>query len=179
MKIKLPFTEKFLWDVYKMIEGVGDLIPDVFKLKTMKEAFYPDLYQMRKRYGKKLSRRQFANLIDYLKRRGYLKIEELKNKKALILTPKGTQKILKIQIKLGLTKHRKDKKWQMVTFDIPEKLRKKRDEFRARLQSLGYKKFQKSIWICPYDILKLTQEVIEELQIEHYIKLFLIEEIEI
>lgn len=65
----------------------------------------------------------------------------------------------------------------MIIFDVPEEVRKKRDYLRAGLKRLKYQKLQKSIWVCPYDVLKETQELIEYLKLEQFVKLLLVEEI--
>jgi phenylacetic acid degradation operon negative regulatory protein len=43
-----------------------------------------------------------------------------------------------------------DKKWRVVVFDIPEKNKKLRDEFRRRLKKLGFVEFQKSVFAHPH-----------------------------
>lgn len=175
--MKLPITEKFLWDLYNLFEEIDDFGPSL--PSSIHDAIYPDLKRLRQNYDKKRNRWQFAKLIDYLKRKGYLRIKELENKKAIILTPKGIEKLEKINLKLKAGKRRKDKKWQMVIFDIPEKQRLIRNQFRWGLQSLSYQKFQKSIWVCPYDVLKETQNLIKKLSIEQCARLLLVEEMEI
>ena len=67
----------------------------------------------------------------------------------------------------------------MVIFDIPEKKRKIRDLFRKNLLVLGYQRLQKSIWVCPYDVFKETEELIRDYLIDFYVRIFLIEEIEL
>ena len=51
-----------------------------------------------------------------------------------------------------------DKKYRVVIFDVPEKLRKNRNWLRAELYNLGYKKLQQSVFIgkkpLPEDIIE-------------------------
>lgn len=63
----------------------------------------------------------------------------------------------------------KDGVWKVIIFDIPETKRKIRNFIRSRLQSLGFKKWQNSIWISPY---KLQPEIEQELN--HLAKKFFI-----
>jgi len=65
----------------------------------------------------------------------------------------------------------------MVVFDIPERKRTLRDLFRENLQLLGFKFFQKSAWICPWDVLKEVQAIVQQYNLGEYVKIFLIEEI--
>jgi len=87
-------------------------------------------------------RKKFADLISYLKKRGLIKTKIEKDKKAIILTPRGRERILKIEFKNIKRKRRGDGKWAMVIFDIPEKNHKIRDCFRTNLKILGYQKLQ-------------------------------------
>jgi len=176
--MRLPFTDKFLWDLYNFIEEIDETF-ELFYPRTMKEVWFPDLYKLRRNYGRKEDRQQFSQLIYYLKKKGYIKIKNLEEKQGVILTKKGAEKVLKIKLKTTDKKKRKDGKWQMVIFDIPERKRALRDLFRKTLEILGYKMLQQSIWVCPYEVSKETEGIIRKYSIDPYVKLFLIEEIEI
>ena len=187
--MKLPFTEKFLWDIYKLIKAKDELLDALIprhashKSRAFLEIFWPSYYDIRnhywQQYKEKKERERFKKLISYLKIRGYLNIKDLENRKAVMITPKGLEKILHIKINSGKMKKRSDKKWQMVLFDIPEQRRRDRDFFRGQLKYLGYQRLQKSIWVCPYDVLKLTQQLIKDHKLERFVRLLLVEEIKI
>jgi len=180
--MRLPFTEKLLWDLYKAskltvgaldklamarFRGVSGMI-DFFK--------YPTYDDLKKLEQKKLSKERFGRLITYLKYNDYLYIKEKQGKKAIIITPKGAEKILKIKRKIEGYPRRKDKKWQMVIFDIPEDIKNKRESLRHGLKRLGYQKLQRSIWISPYNSLKETEELIKYFKLGQFAKLLLVEE---
>jgi len=187
--MKLHLTEKFLWDIYKLIKAQDELLNTIItpyaghKSRAFLEIFWPSYYNIKdyywEKYKDKKERERFKKLISYLKIRGYLNIKDLKNRKAVIITPKGLKKILYIKISSGKMKKRSDKKWQMVLFDIPEQKRKDRDLFRKQLKYLGYQRLQKSIWVCPYDVLKLTQRLIKNYKLDRFVRLLLVEEIKI
>ena len=65
----------------------------------------------------------------------------------------------------------------MVLFDIPEKKKKERESFRRMLQYLGYKKLQRSIWVCPYDVLRETKDLIKRYNLKPYVELLLVKKI--
>jgi len=183
--MKLPFSEKFLWNLYKFMKLTSDALNELASISS--HSFftrigrwnYPNYFAIKKLEEDKLGKERFNRLIKYLKYNGYLYVRKDKNKNAIILTPKGAKKILEIRRKIeGLTK-RKDGKWQMVIFDIPEDIRARRDYFRAGLKRLKYQKLQQSIWICPYDVLKDTDELIKYLKLDSFARLLLIEEIKI
>jgi phenylacetic acid degradation operon negative regulatory protein len=178
MDMKLPITDEFLLDLYNFIEKIDETF-DLFAPRTMKEVWYSNLYKLRRNYERKEAKSQFRQFLHYLKRQGYIKIKNLEQKQGIILTKKGANKVLKIKLKMKKRRKRTDGKWQMVIFDIPEKKRDLRNLFRQNLQILGYKMLQKSIWVCPYDVLKETEGIIGKYSLDPYVKLFLIEEIEV
>jgi len=65
----------------------------------------------------------------------------------------------------------------MVIFDIPQKLNKSRNFLRSILKNLGYKMFQQSVWITPYDVSEKTEKLLQEYSIDQYVKIFIIEEL--
>lgn len=177
--MKLPLTDKFLLDLYNFLEKTNETLELFVPPRTMKEVLYSNIYKLRRIYERNQAKRQFTQFINYLKKKGYIKIKNLEQKEGIILTKKGVEKALKAMLRLKERKKRSDDKWQMIIFDIPEKKRQLRDLLRENLQILGYKMLQKSIWVCPYDILKDTERIIREHSLDSYVKLFLIEEIEI
>jgi len=178
--MKLPLTDKFLWDLYNFLEKADDIFAVIFPSREFfKEARYHDLYKLKRLYEKEKSRKYFSQFIYYLKKRGYIKIKNLGQKKGVILTKKGSEKVLKMKFKMKERKKRPDGKYQMVIFDIPEKKNKLRNLFREYLQMLGYRMLQKSVWVCPYDVYKETEEIVRRYSLDPYVRFFLIEEIEI
>lgn len=182
-KMKLPFTDKFLWMVYNFFEETGEVLetigfgrlPSWRRLTPLDDEFWKNL-------ERKKNRKQFAQFINYLKKRGYIQIATLKEKQGILLTPKGKKKALKAKVLLDQPSHlkkRKDGKWLMVIFDIPERKKQLRENFRGLLYSLGFQKFQKSVWVSPFDVKKQLEEIIRFYGLENYVRIFLIEEIEI
>ncbi|MFN3302053.1 MAG: CRISPR-associated endonuclease Cas2, partial [Patescibacteria group bacterium] len=94
-----------------------------------------------------------------------------------LLTPKGEELILKSKDKFREYKKRKDGKWVMVIFDIPEKKKRKRELLREKMKFLGFKMLQKSIWISPLDVINEINNFIEKNFLRPYVRTFLIEEI--
>jgi len=175
--MRLPLTDQLLWLIYNCGEEVLEPL-EIFRLRT-REDIIPlgrDIWKALERQKRK---RQFAQFVNYLKKQGYIKIASLKGKKGILITPKGSKKILKVKYKLSDKKRRKDKKWIMIMYDIPEKKKKERTSLREMLQILGYQQFQKSIWMCPYDVFKETEEIIRIYSLSPYVKTFLIEEVEL
>ncbi len=112
-----------------------------------------------------------------MKRNGYIKAKNLENKQGIILTKEGISRALKASFKIENGKKRKDGKWAMLIFDVPEKYRKSRSLLRSILHNLGYKMFQQSVWISPYDVSEKTEKLLQIYSLDEYVKIFLIEEI--
>ena len=95
----------------------------------------------------------------------------------MIITKLGISKALRASFKLGKAKKRKDGKWAMLIFDIPQKHRKSRDLLRSILLNLGYELFQQSVWVTPYDVSEKTEKLLQTHSLDRYVKIFLIEEL--
>lgn len=69
-----------------------------------------------------------------------------------VITQKGMVRALSYKLEtMQLIKPKYwDKKWRVVIFDIPEKLKSSREIFRMRLQQLGLYKLQDSVYVLPY-----------------------------
>lgn len=186
--MRLRPTEKFLWDIFELMKFKDELMNDIWSkkwygIKDPFETLWPDLYGMRDRYWEKYrdkkKRERWVRMVRYLKNKGYLNIKDLKNRKAIMLTPRGMEKVFGLRIQSTQRKRRADKKWQMIFFDIPEERRKDRDRLRKYLRYLGYKQLQKSIWVCPYNALKETQQIIKNYKLSRFARLLLVEEVKI
>ena len=102
---------------------------------------------------------KFWEKINYLKRRGYIESVVEQKERYFELTPKGYKyaeshclsniKIAKPEIW--------DKKWRIVIFDIPEKMKACRNILRRTIQSLGFEAVQKSVYIFPF---QCTDEIL-------------------
>ncbi len=183
MKLSLP--ENFLWKIFNLAQGINQVTSSrlFLTLSRPKTVYYKpewvDYVVLKNEFAKINRQRQFSRLIHYLKRKGLIKINSLKTKKAVMITLKGQNKISRIASKVIDRPKRKDKKWQMVIFDIPENYHKTRDRFRRAIKMIGYKKLQQSIWICPYDVLAETESLIKNFSIEDWVRLLLVEEIDL
>ena len=177
--MKLPITDEFLWDLYNLLEKTNEFTDEffVFPSRKMRSLRYcVEIDKLRRKYERKKTRQHFSKFIYTLKKRGYIKVKALEEKKGVLLTAKGAEKVLKTKFKIEKKKKRKDGKWLMVIFDVPEKKRNLRNVLREYLQVLGFQMLQQSVWVCPFDILKKVEGMIIEYGLDSYVKIFLIEE---
>ncbi|MDD3783665.1 MAG: CRISPR-associated endonuclease Cas2 [Candidatus Portnoybacteria bacterium] len=181
--LKLPCTEKFLWDLYEFLSKTGEItsraVSQYYNRPFSDFNIFRDEWtdKNKKKYQKQQSRKKFTELIYRFKKHGYLKTLKVKDNIAITITSKGLEKILKIKLKSLDKRKRKDGKWQMILFDIPENQRRNRDLFRGQLKYLGYQNFQKSIWVCPYDTLQETKALIKRYRLENWVELLLVNKI--
>ncbi|OGZ67058.1 MAG: hypothetical protein A3C58_01505 [Candidatus Staskawiczbacteria bacterium RIFCSPHIGHO2_02_FULL_34_10] len=175
--MKLSVTDKFLWDVYKFLDKAGDVFEFVTRQPTMHNYLPGIKNPIFEKYRKDKNKESFSKLIYYLKRKNYIKIKNLEGKNAIILTKEGLGKALKTSFIAEGKKKRKDGKWTMLIFDVPEKYRKSRNLLRSILYNLGYKIFQQSVWVTPYDVSEKTEKLLQMHNLDEFVKIFLIEEI--
>jgi len=78
--------------------------------------------------------------------------KQIKNKQPYFcLTAKGKNKLFRRFSLLSLQQKSWDKKWRLVIYDFPEGLSYVRDSLRKKLKELGFGKWQRSVYISPYD----------------------------
>lgn len=170
-------TDQFLWDVFNAASQAEDALSFlIHPPRRMREIFLTSDDPIYKKYYKILNGKRFSQLVHYLKANNYVRVESLKNKKAIIITKKGLSRTLKAGFKFQERKKRGDGKWIMIIFDIPHNHKKARALLRSILKNLDYKMFQQSVWINPYDILEETERLFQEFSLDKYVKIFLIEE---
>lgn len=96
-----------------------------------------------------------------------------------VLSEKGKMKTLNFRFeKMCLERKDWDGKWRLVTFDIPERLKSKRDALRGKLKELGFLELQKSVFIFPYECRDGIDFVIEFFDLRQYVRIALVEEID-
>lgn len=131
-------------------------------------------------YWKRYPRQTTYKTISRLKKKGLIEIQKRKDKITFKITKKGKRKVLEYKLDgLFIKKPKKwDKKWRIVTFDIPNQERVARDFLRNKLKELGFYSLQKSVFIYPYECKKEIDFIKEMYKIEPYIRYIVAESIE-
>ena len=135
--MKISVTDKFLWDIYKFLNGAGEAVNFMLQRPTMGNFLPGPKNPIYRKYRSAKNKRRFNNLIYYLKKRGYVSVKNLQGRQGLILTKEGIGRALKASFALEERERRKDGKWVMIIFDIPHKKRAVRDQVRTLLRSAG------------------------------------------
>lgn len=173
---KLSITDEFLWDIYNILEKAGDVLDFVLNPNAIRHMSHikNPIFEKYRHNGNKA---KFKSLVHYAKISGYITVKNLEGNKAIMLTKEGLNKALKASFIMEGKNKRKDSKWVMLIFDVPEKYRKSRDLLRSILYGLEYKMFQQSVWVTPYDVSDKTEKLLQMYDLDKFVKLFLIEEI--
>ena len=139
----------------------SEIVRDVFSwlciggavaLAATSPYFVQNLLSARKKF-KRYPNKKISSTFDTLRRQGFLLVEKRGNQIYISLTEEGRKKAGMCQIgELAIKKPKKwDGKWRLLIFDIPEKRKIAREALRGKLKELGFRKFQQSVWMHPYD----------------------------
>lgn len=135
---------------------------------TVGEDFFLTKSGMRK-LAKELSLNgsQFNSAVQALSRKGFIE----KKNDSFLITPKGLQhsKVLKIEREDWSKSSTWDGKWQLVIFDIPERMRSQRNVFRSFLKRKKFTKLQNSVFISPFANDRALDIIRRELKITNYV----------
>jgi len=129
---------------------------------------------------RRLERQRFYNLLNYLQKQGLVAKHKEKEKRSSfwVITRKGKEKLEELEERRNNTlpkikyEIKKDDELKIITFDIPEKERRKRDWLRQNLLALNFSPLQKSVWV---GYSKLPEEFLtelKELSLFPYIEIF-------
>ena len=91
----------------------------------------------------------------------------------VVITEKGREQTLRFNVdQMKIERPNSwDKIWRLVLFDIPETKRRARDALRIKLRELGFKEFQKSVFVLPYSCESEINFIAEFFEIRNYIHL--------
>jgi DNA-binding transcriptional regulator PaaX len=107
-----------------------------------------------------------------LKMQNYIKYDATDLTKPIYITKNGLERIsllsLKDKIK-SLSLKKWDHLWRLVTFDVNENYRSRRDNFRRRLKSLNFYQLQKNIFITPFAIEREIEEIAREYHLQNHV----------
>lgn len=177
--MKITITDQFLWDVYKYLEKIGEIVDNIPKKRQ-------DFYNLGgiknpifKKYQREIKKKQFSDFISWLKKKNYIKAKRLQGIESIILTKEGINRAIRARFKVEVKNlnKRKDGNWIMIIFDIPQKSKKSRTLLRSILKNLGYKMFQQSVWITPYDVSEKTEDLLQFYALDKFVRIFLVKDL--
>ena len=154
--------------------AVGGLAVSVLALPGLAQVF--TLFSPKSRYEKQRISKSYYNL----KKQNCVRVYKKDGKDVVEITKEGRKKILQYDFEnLKLKKQKKwDGLWRVVMFDIPEDNKYARRALSNKLKSIGFYKFQKSVFIYPYKCGDEIQFVTNYFRVKRYVKCMLVNEVE-
>ena len=104
-----------------------------------------------------------------LKRSGYIEMKQSDGSTSVRLTTKG--KIKQIENSSDKTS---DGQLRIISFDIPETIKSKRQQFCRSIRRIGFCRLQKSLWVCPFIKADQIDLIVDDLKIRKYIAYFVV-----
>ncbi|MEK7542644.1 MAG: CRISPR-associated endonuclease Cas2 [Patescibacteria group bacterium] len=96
-----------------------------------------------------------------------------------ILSRQGKLKALSYRFEnMKIPKHKWDKKWRLVSFDIPEDYRHARDALRQKLRQIGFSELQKSVFVVPYECKNEIKFLTDFFEVGKYVRYGVLESID-
>lgn len=123
---------------------------------------YPYLYSA---LGKVQAKDEVNATLNALARKGLIEFDHGEKKIRLTFSGAELQKSL-YQARLGEW----DRKWRVVIFDIPERFRNVRNDFRYQLKKLSFALWQRSVWITPFDIVTAFEAYLAKNNLSSYVQ---------
>ncbi len=172
-----------------ILEKIGEgMIDAAALLGSVLEAGYGASYRKLERVhqrsaGKKSStlsnkvqKQRYRNMLASLKRDGLLESIKKDSLELIHLTPKGSETLKRLKNKPTLPSTHynptKETRIVIVTFDIPEKERRKRDWLRMSLKNLELRMVHKSVWMGKTKLPQTLLEDIYTLRLTQYVEVF-------
>ena len=122
----------------------------------------------------KQERAQLRKHIDYLKRQHLIEVKKEGDELLVRLTNKSKYEILRLQFALHMRQQRKriwDRKWRLVIFDVPEIKKNYRNFLRKLMRQNGFRMWQLSVWVSPYNPEPHLSNLLKYLGIEEHYEL--------
>lgn len=100
---------------------------------------------------KNINRKDLGRIIKRLQKQEMLEVKEDGNKIRFIITEKGERRLLEYDFQnLELKIKKRDGRWRLIIFDIPEDKKKSRDAFSKKLRELGCIRLQDSVYVSAF-----------------------------
>ena len=110
------------------------------------------------------SNKSYWYVSDKFRQKGWLKNTQTD----LQLLQKGREELLRQFPLLEWRKLPWDGKWRVVMYDLPEKIKSKRDLLRTWLQKLGFGQWQMSVWVSPHPVISQISQILIQTGLDQY-----------
>ena len=116
-----------------------------------------------------------------LSQKGFVRFIDIGGKKHIEITEAGRRffdlEAAKLEARTR-RKSRRDQRYRMVIFDVPEKRKADRERLRLLMRELGFLRLQDSVWMTPYECEELVTLVKADLRFGKDVLYLIVEAIE-
>jgi phenylacetic acid degradation operon negative regulatory protein len=120
-----------------------------------------------------LSEQAIRSAVSRMCRSGLLKAKRADRKSYYSLTKDGHSLLTEGALRIFQRKQsRWDGNWNIITYSIPETMRRSRDRLRLELGWLGYGPLGEATWISPHDLALEVKNLLKRFKIEPYVNIF-------
>jgi len=128
---------------------------------------------------KDVNKKELTRIVKRLEKQKMISFKQQGDKIAIEITEKGKRRLLEYNFEeMSLKSLKKDGRWRLVIFDIPNKKKVSRDMFRKKLKQLGFIALQESVFAAPFYCKDEIDFLCNYLLISDYVTLASINEIE-
>lgn len=137
---------------------------------------------VRESHGLDIEEKKIKRVLQNLEKRNDIFLEEKGDKVFVHSVNINKTTVAQYSIKMLLDFKKKEKRWDgkwfMVFFDVPEIQRNKRNYLRKFLEKIGFYRYQKSVYIFPYECEKEVALIKKIVSSAKYMKYIIAEKIE-
>lgn len=128
---------------------------------------------------KEVNKRDLGRIIKRLEKQEMIAIREEEKNIIIEITEKGKRRLLEYDFEnIVLKAKRRDGKWRLIIFDIPENKKINRDAFRRKLLQLGFIRLQDSVFVSAFPCKHEVDFLCHYLEISDFVTLVTLDKIE-
>ncbi len=121
---------------------------------------------------KDVNRKDLGRIITRLQKQEMISISGDMDKVTISITDKGKTRLLEYDFEnISLTARKRDGKWRLIIFDIPEGLKRNRNIFARKLLQIGCLRLQDSVYVSAFPCKKEIDFLCHFLEISTYVTL--------
>ncbi len=160
-------------DILKIIAG-GTIILSSLLLPGLPQALLKT-----QRAWKNINKRDLGRIIKRLEKQQMISINDSGNKIVIGITEKGKKRLLEYDFeKIQLKAQKREGKWRLIIFDIPEGKKSAREMFRRKLIQLGFIRLQDSVFASAFPCKNEIDFLANYLEISDFVTLASLHKIE-
>lgn len=128
---------------------------------------------------KNVNKKDLGRIIKRLEKQEMISITEQNSQISIMITEKGKKRLLEYDFEnIELKAKRRDGKWRLIIFDIPEDKKSARDIFRRKLLELDFIRLQDSVFASAFPCKSEIDFLCHFLEISDFVTLVSLDKIE-